>query len=416
MTTNEKNHSPNLLKFSLFFLFLAGTLGGLACFYYHAQRKSSEKKPVVLDPKNITDGLISVATEIQKRFEAGDTAGELVLNGQACLEELGDTKGIDSLYTRCNPDYLQCYFAGKLGDTKQELTFKFNGLHYETEFLPYSNKKIYKVLSRTYSGGTFLPAFGYEMRIRFKNIPDSVMTFSLEDSCRDTFLPRRKYAYGEENKTEALEWDNFDANIFVDKFLVSNRDIREWNEATGLEVAYDSESLAKPALRLTLFEMKNYCSFRGKRLLEAHIFDAARFLPTDMSDNEPIKVKRGPYYWTKDFKQTFLYKKDKKLINLENCHYAYVAECEKSFSYDPYYPSPTWMGINQALGGMMEIYRNPLFPEKDLKLSSSHFSQNSKVHVVGKHDSSQTISEENKHFAFRCMAVSPFILRENDNE
>lgn len=412
---NNKNQSPNLLRFSLI---LALVLGGLGTYYFLAQRKSQTRITTVipLSQKAITDGLISVAVEIQKRFEAGDTAGELSINSEACLSELGRLKNIDSLYTRCNPDYLQCYFSGKLGEVKKELTYKYEGKSYEAEILTYPNKKLYKVLSRNFSAGTFLPSFGYEMHVRFKDIPDSIMTISLEDSCRDTFLPRRKYAYGEESKSEILEWDNFDANIFVDKFLVSNRDIREWNEASGQKVNFDPEKLPMPATKLSLEEMKSFCSYRGKRLLEAHIFDAARFLPTDMTDTEPVKVKRGPYYWTKDAKGTFLYKKDKKLLNVENCHFSYTAECERLISFDPYYPSPTWMGINQALGGMMERYRNPLIPDKNLKLSSYHFGLDSKNHVVGKHDSAQKISLENQEFAFRCMAVTPFIVRENDNE
>lgn len=411
--TNNKNQSPNLLKF---IVLLALVLGAIAAYYFHAQRKSPTQATTTLGPKIITDGLISIATEIQKRFEEGDTAGELNINGEACLAELGKLKNIDSLYTRCNPDYLQCFYSGKLGNTKRELSFKYEGKTYQAEILSYTNQKIYKVLSRTLSPGTFLPSFGYEMRLRFKEFPESILTFSMENSCSDVYLPKRKYAYGEEAKSEILEWDNLDANLFVDKFLVSNRDIREWNEAASLKIKFEPDKLAMPATRLSLEEMRNYCAFRGKRLLEAHVFDAARFLPTDMSDTEPIKVKRGPYYWTKETKMTFLHKKDKKLLNPENCHYAYVAECERITPFDPYYASPTWMGVNQALGGMMEVYRNPLFPEKNLKLSSYHFALDSKNHVVGKHDSSEKISEENKQFAFRCMTVSPFIVRENDEE
>lgn len=413
MTNTRKNHSPKILKFVSRWLFPVLILGGLGYFYYHAQNKGEKRVPkvVTLGPKALTDGLISVAVEVQKRFESGDTAGELLLNSTACVEELGNVKGIDALYSRCNPDFLQCIYSGKIGDAKKDLSFKYEGKVFLAEFVPYIDKKIYQVLSRTNSSGTFLPAFAYEFRLRFKEYPHSVMTFSLENSCSDVFLPRRKYAYGEEVKTEILEWDNFDANIFVDKFLVSNRDIREWNEATQGKITFDEKQLAMPATALRREEKQQFCSFHGKRLMEAHVFDAARFLPTDMSDSEPVKVKRGPYYWTKDSKQTFLFKKDKKLVNFENCHYAYVAECEKLVTFDPYYPSPTWMGINQALGGVVEFYRNSLFPGKSIKLSSSKFSVSDKVHVIGKHD-----FENNMQSGFRCMTVSPFIVRENDND
>ena len=80
--------------------------------------------------------------------------------------------------------------------------------------------------------------------------------------------------------------DNFNQDIFIDKFRVTFRDIVEWK--ASLRLAYkipDTFSPPDSAFGLTLEEMKNYCSFKGKQLLQAHIWDAATYIPQDISDN-----------------------------------------------------------------------------------------------------------------------------------
>ena len=53
--------------------------------------------------------------------------------------------------------------------------------------------------------------------------------------------------------------------------------------------------------------MKDYCSFKGKQLLQTHIWDAATFIPQDIHNNRKRVISKGPYPWTKK-RVSFLWK------------------------------------------------------------------------------------------------------------
>jgi hypothetical protein len=402
----------------------------LAGYFYWLYRENLKTKPIHLNEKYLTDAFIEAGQKIQERYVQGDKEGLLTSDPLACAQFVGPMQSTSSSYTRCNPDFLDCFYRHL--QKNADLQTIVNNKKYNFNLSVLKNQKIYQTISRNSSPGSFLPSYGIEIELKSKEHSNYSMRFIFEDSCHDIFLPRRKFAYGEEGKKELLEWDNLDSNLFVDRFLVSNRDIREWSFFTGKEVLFDKDKLSSPATSLTYKQMKEFCAYKGKSILKAHVLDAASFLPSDRLEPEPLKVKRGPYYWTKDSKQTFLAQKNKKLINKENCAYAYVKDCLGLADFDSYYLNPSWMGLNIVLGGPLEVVENNLEPLKNLKASSYYFDISSAWHVLGKRAFWNGEGHELKDFdfgketpdmidgklgvAFRCMKTSPFILKESDEE
>lgn len=379
--------------------------------------------------QSLSLGFVEISKQIHEVFTQGDQDDLLIKNPKLCESEIGDVAGVGKFYTRCNPGFLQCLYLQK-SSPLHNLKFERENSKLKFELVPYENNKIYKVISRQISSGSFLPTYGIELKLKATNYPKFSMKFILEDSCHNTFLPQRKYAYGKENKKEILEWDNFDQNIFVDKFLVSNREIKEFNETLSRDFIFDPKNLSYPATKLSFKQMKEYCAFRSKELLMAHIYDAASFLPTDLEDVEPIKVKRGPLYWTKDIKTSFLKDRNKVQVNQDICNLIYSKDCLKNYNYDPYFTNSSWMGINNSLGGPLEAFYNPIEPDKNLKLSSIYFSFKSNRHAIaergfwdGENHSPDSIRKEEFEdlkeiqelkIGFRCMEKTPFIVKQDE--
>jgi len=420
----------NSRALSMILFVVIGAVVICAGYIYWLYLENQKALPVHFNEKYVSDAFIEAGQKIHQRYVDGDKEGFLAKDPKACQELLGDMQSTSSSYTRCNPDFLDCYYR-QLKNVN-DLDVEVNNKKYGFKLSIFKNQKIYQTISRNFSAGSFLPSYGIEVELQSIEHNQFSMRFVFEDACHDIFLPRRKFAYAEEGKQEILEWDNLDSNLFVDRFVVSNRDIREWSLATGKEVSFDKEKLSAPSTNLTFKEMKEFCAYKGKSILKAHVLDAASFLPSDRSEPEPLKVKRGPYYWTKDSKQTFLAKKDKKLVNKENCLYAFVKDCLAISSYDAFYLNPSWMGFNGALGGPFEAVENDVEPLKNLKASSYYFDVSSSWHVIGKRASWNGEGHDLKDFdfgkespaliegvlgvAFRCMKTSPFILKESDEE
>ena len=213
----------------------------------------------------------------------------------------------------------------------------------------------------------------------------------LSNTCNNTFLPQRKYSYGPikiENvsRRKKIEyekydwfWDNRGRNIYLDKYLVSNFQVLQWQYKIGAQ--FDSITYEKwhlPSTSLSLEQMNKYCEYHNKRLMQAHFMDAASFIPSDEKNINPIKIFKKPYPWTRK----------KELFEIEQipkyCGKIYSKECLAK-DYNPYHDdSVTWMGLFSVLGGPLEAYNNLIVPDKNLKLSSYYFSLKNSIHEIGK--------------------------------
>ena len=216
----------------------------------------------------------------------------------------------------------------------------------------------------------------------------------MEDSCSDVYLPQKQYKMhiSSKNINSELVWDNFGRHIFIDKYMVSVRDIKDWIEYGGdefkeifKEVKIEKSYLPSfPATNLTLKQMKSYCKFRGKHLLNAHTFDASTFLPSKNGDN----IVLYPYPWNKRKSKSFLNnsKFDNNFITTKkHCNKVYTKECLELLPFKFFSVRATsWSGIYNPLGGYLEVFRNPYIPTENLKASSFYFNNRSDWHQLGR--------------------------------
>ncbi|MEK6624485.1 MAG: hypothetical protein AABY86_05935 [Bdellovibrionota bacterium] len=312
----------------------------------------------------------------------------------ACSEWLGESANTSDIFLRCNPNFLQCYF-GKGRSIKIETgTSHFNVVLLEDYMTNAGQPRVYKVSNRSSSDNPFSFHAGISIKLQIKELPNYSQEVFLEDSCHEAFLPQRKYAYGVPSKRgNDFLWDSIGRLIVFDRYLVTERDVREWADFVRLpkeldeRIRHSARAPALPFVKLLPQEMQAFCQYKGKTLMSALVFDAASFFPLRLNDPLPEFVSRGPYPWGHREKDSFVYKiiqGDKSQINQENCQMIYAQECRtqvawKSFSRD----SSSFSGLFQILGGVMEYLDNPLEPELNLKVSSVYFPFSSAWHRLG---------------------------------
>lgn len=218
--------------------------------------------------------------------------------------------------------------------------------------------------------------------------------FILYDDCRQAVLPEGVYGLGEFRSRDDLLWDNFGRNIAFDRTLVSRQDVLNWLDTADVE----RESALReanggrsdrhlPARGLLVGEMRAYCRFRGGRLMRAHVWDAAAFVPADPKKPGRDTTLRTPYPWTRDGRNSFLERAERDDPPPEpgDCLRAYVKGCEPSSPRSGnVYGLPSWSGMFQTLGGTMEATDNPLRPGRNLKVSSRELPPYSPWHRLGR--------------------------------
>jgi hypothetical protein len=340
--------------------------------------------------------------QIQKLWEEGDRF--IGNDGLKCDSEILFDQKVGRSYYQCQPHFWQCYWSGGV---KKETALKIEmfgqtfHIRAKASFQPqpvYSTEpRFYEILRGPYQGLDF--HYGALVELTMDEVPDMTWPVVLTDTCRDVYLPERIYGYGKQDFT----WDNFDRKIFIDKFYVSNQQTNEWRILTGSadKVVTDKSKWAHPSL-LNLQDQNKYCSFWGKRVLEAKLFDAATMTPSDLKNPLADRVQRPQTPWQRDIGKTFLgmarINSDYQLTPLD-CQLAQVKGCqEKYFSTD----SVTWMGINYALGFYPESLINFIDPNKNLKLSSKFHPPEASVHELGIRGKWDGKLDPNLPVAFRC--------------
>jgi hypothetical protein len=369
--------------------------------------KIRDERPESQD-KLFTQVLLAAQPKILRLWEEGDLF--FPKKGVNCPEEILHQKEVGRSYYQCQPHFWQCYWQGGVVPSpaiKVDIfgqTFQVVARAVYDPVPDYSaNHRYYRMFKRASPGLNL--TYGIQIEMEVKEIPGLTQSLVLSDSCRDTFLPERIYGYGdvEDKRQEGFIWDNFDRNIFLDKFYVSNQQVNEWKLLLGGEhkLELDRSLWPKPAL-LSLPEQKAYCSFYGKRVLEAKLFDAASMSPSDLKNPVPDKVYRPDTPWQRDIGKSFLgtarINDDYQLTPLD-CQLAEVKGCQERFYTTD---SATWMGFNYALGFYPESLLNFIEPAKNLKLSSKLLEPSSKWHELGKLSNWKGTQKPNLPVAFRC--------------
>ena len=294
---------------------------------------------------------------------------------------------------KCNPLFLKCVFENKpyRGERGERVFFRF-----KQGPLPY------KIISRFLSKD-LRPDYALEVWMEIKGAKLQTQRVWLEDICSSRYLPQRVYGYGKKTKRKDFLWDNFGQHWFIDRRQVTHREIHEWVEQTGRKLREKLSSRLEDHYRsvgsLYPEEMQAYCEFRGKQVAQAHLLDGAFFFPRPPSS-------RGPYPWGKMNFQNFLSQLEKGGANLKYCQKIPSRECQNELkSFEGFSSSPTWMGVFQALGGLPEFVKNPLFPRRNINISSFYFPLESPVHEIGNRVHWDGMGFQRFHFSLRTFSL-----------
>ena len=339
--------------------------------------------------------LIQNSSEIHRIWNQGEESREWSLIKDQCLKHLGNTAGFDESLLRCNPVLLQCYSM-----FSKNLNYKF--IKFE-EF----DGSAYRYLTKSNSSYGGLREAGVAVTIEDEKTKKKLDIF-LADQCQEVYLEQRAYAYGEQVEIKDgvdYRFDNFNRNIYLDTHLVTNAEVNDWIKfgnpdfTRGLKEKSGND-LFQPATNLTYPQIENYCSFKGKQVMLAHFFDAATFLPMDLKEVIPKRNLRSPYYWTK---KTSEYKAD--------CNLIYTKDCLKKKPFQLNGTDPTWAGLHDSMGGVFEVFRNPIDPESNMKASSFYFETKSSWHKLGFRAGWDGEGFDFRNFDFR--SINPFVAIDN---
>jgi hypothetical protein len=319
--------------------------------------------------------LMELLTQLNERWRLGDIENKYKKNLLEC-SHIPNELDIDPNYFECNPLYFDCYLKEQIRNKRLYFLYKNSKINYI--FKQSRTNELYDYLSPTKDG--------YEVRIVLgtKEYP-----LEFQKNCHRVYLPQRKYSYGpKEVKKDTkigMTWDNFRRHYFLDKFLVSNYEVAEW---LGDSQRFPKKEYHLPNTSLKPFQMQKYCSSKGKKIMKAHLFDAASFLPPDEMKTQPIIVQKNPYPWTrknslKKNVDNYVYEEGVKADSI--CEELVSSECiSKGYRFNPYNDGAvTWMGIYYALGGYMEYLVNDIDRDLNLKLSSFYYPANHPVHKIG---------------------------------
>lgn len=370
---------------------LCAVLIGAGVAFFYKKGPKIQKPDQFVQEKEGLNRLIQNSSEIHRMWIEGEESREWSLMKADCLKLLGVTKSFDESLLRCNPVLLQCFskFA-------KNQTFRLVNLE-EVGGLPYRS------LTKSNSSYGGLREVGVAVTLEDLKTKKRLDIF-LEEQCQEIYLEERAYAYGEEVKDKDAEdyrFDNFNRHLYFDSHLVTNADINQWVKfgnpdfTRGLKERGGDE-LFLPAVDLNFTQMENYCSYKGKQVMLAHIFDAATFLPMDLNEKIPKRNQRSPYYWTKKASE---YKAD--------CNLIYSKDCLAKKPYQLNSTEPTWSGLHDAMGGVFEAFRNPIDPESNLKASSFYFDSKSSWHKLGFRAGWDGDGFDVRNFEFR--GLNPFV-------
>jgi hypothetical protein len=362
---------------------------GIAIFL---MREAKNKKPDhFIQEKEALNRLIQNSSEIHKLWLEGEESREWSLIKNNCLKHLNITQKFDESLLRCNPILIQCHAL-----------FSKN-LNYKLVDVEEQDNTLYRYMTKSNSSYEGLREGGIAVTLEDLQTKKRLEIF-LADQCQEVYLEQRAYAYGEQvdiKDGEDYRFDNFNRHIYFDVHLVTNAEVNDWlrfgnpDFVRGIKVKTGND-LFLPATDLTYSQMENYCAFKGKQIMLAHIFDAATFLPMDLNEKIPKKNLRSPYYWTKKASE---YKSD--------CNLIYSKDCLNKKPFRLNSTGPTWAGIQDSMGGVFEVFRNPIDPESNLKASSFYFDSKSSWHKLGFRAGWDGEGFDLRNFDFR--GLNPFV-------
>lgn len=358
-----------LLPLSILLLLILAVLGGVG-HYYYGQRLQR------------IDGQLQAQTILLKGVQKiSDIWNQAP--GQFACGELKKLVDVDLSYFKNNPDYLNCFLS------KGKILVRHRDKEFYVMAKRFPSGRYYRVVTHENDDRPMIPNYGVEVELMVEGAPKGLsLAFILEPQNSEVYLPQRVYGFGPFVEKGDWRFDTFGRHIFIDKFMVSFRDIAEWvyfakdkNLVSKVKFPTNQTEWVKPASGLTIEQMTSFCAFRGKQLLPAHLYDAATFFPPDQEDLRPAKIVRGPYPWTYQRRMIFT---NEESFESSWCSKIYSASCIGQAGFDFFDTrSNSWIGLSQVLGGYMEYLPNTIQKGKNIKASSFYFDFRSPWHQLG---------------------------------
>jgi hypothetical protein len=384
--------SPSIIP-KIILLLILSVGGG---YFFFKWISKTDKNPILLEEKEdlLTKAFLSAIPDIKKRWFEGDFEGSYSTKKWQC-QNLPNNIIVGDEYFKCNPDFLACWLRGEISNNEKlkKPIWEYRDIKIEpTELLP---GKHFQLVMKSQSLNSQIPRSSVMISLIHQQ-SDTKMNLLLEDSCRVTYLPQRLYRYRlPGNDGESLLWDNFHRHFFIEKFFVSKRDIKDWIEETDYQVSFsynDPSEWPQPSTDLTRSEQIKYCQWKGGKLLEAYLFDAATFLPLNISD--PYGVGSSLSYLPWQMGKPISHEIE---INEKECRKIYAEECEEKFKLIPFSKdSASWIGIFDVMSGIAENFHNSFHPDLNQKESSSLYKMSDPKQQLGLR------VKGTKKGAFRC--------------
>ncbi|MFG1493429.1 hypothetical protein [Halobacteriovorax sp. ZH4_bin.1] len=311
---------------------------------------------------------------------------------------------VDDQYYQCFPEYMACLLEKKLVN-----------VHINKKLVPITMKGSYRYHQ--------MPSYRYyDFTVKAEGFNEE-LKLSFVDSCQEVYVPQRYYPFLANKRDVTISWDNFNRNIFVDKYHVQNWEVLNWAKASKHKLAQQAANKIKErnkytyAYGLSIDEMEAYCSFQGKSILSARVFDAISIHPEDLNDTT-TKYLRAPFYpWERKNTKTLLNEiqrmKDFHIDEITNeerlklCEKDYSSECLDLNYIQKDSRNVSWAGVYEVFGGPLEYLRNIIHPSENIKLASFYFSWHQKAHQTGMRG-----YWDGEGFGLNNIAFDPFISKE----
>ncbi|MCY4643259.1 MAG: hypothetical protein OXB88_01440 [Bacteriovoracales bacterium] len=379
------------------FFIAVGLLGTLVAF--SVLRKSEYSGAKILKRERSFRILLQSAEALQRRYERGDEEG-LIQKGLLKCPDIPKSSLIhQENYLKCNPHYLNCFLGSGSKNLQNKFPVHFEGKDYMTRVNPVAQgrppqkKRYYRVVSRAVFPGQKVPPYAIELSLSIENEKGPALHVLLEDTCGDAYLPKRTYVYREHSFSKSKEhiWDNFNRDIYIDKNLVTFRDIIDWLElrpVKDISIPSNPAHWSLPASGLSPGQMELFCHFRGKQVVDALVYDAGSFFPTDLKKADYIDRQFPPFPWSRRKIGHKLSKIQSGKVPFDKsiCSDIWTLECRQKFKtlQGPSFQRSSWMGMKELLGGHPEYLQNSMNPHYNVRPSSFYLRADSPLHRLGK--------------------------------
>ncbi len=179
-------------------------LPGLIYYFYKGFHLENEPQKVSFEID-----FSEFLTQLNERWQLGDIEEDWIKNKISC-SDIPNLENKKTEFLACNAAYMKCWLSGKISD--------FDGI------IRTSNHKFKANINS-------LKTIGHgDLKIDFvETNTRKEFSVRLERNCNQTYLPQKIYSSGPESDSSNI-WDNYGRHIFIDKYYVTNWDIKQWKK------------------------------------------------------------------------------------------------------------------------------------------------------------------------------------------